>query len=166
MVHHTFIQRVIMRTVLLGAGHIGQTIARLLAESGDYNLTLADRDARALKAASALHAEKTLVDSTDPAGAGHAAERADVVINALPYHMAVTVATAARHRHPLLRPDRGCARHPGHCSAGRRCPVAFMPQCGLAPGFIGIAAHHLAAGFEEVRDIKMRVVRAAVPPMN
>jgi saccharopine dehydrogenase-like NADP-dependent oxidoreductase len=37
-----------------------------------------------------------------------------------------------------------------------------MPQCGLAPGFIGIAAHHLAAGFEEVHDIKMWGA-AAVP---
>jgi saccharopine dehydrogenase-like NADP-dependent oxidoreductase len=55
-----------MRTVLLGAGHIGQTIARLLSESGDYNLTLADRDARALQGRLGLHVEKTLLDSTDP----------------------------------------------------------------------------------------------------
>ena len=37
-----------MRTVLLGAGHIGQTIARLLGRTGDYEVTVVDRSAEAL----------------------------------------------------------------------------------------------------------------------
>ena len=37
-----------MRVVLLGAGHIGRTIARLLAESGDYRVTLVDKNEAAL----------------------------------------------------------------------------------------------------------------------
>ena len=37
-----------MRITLLGAGHIGQTIARLLAHSGDYEVTVVDRSAAAL----------------------------------------------------------------------------------------------------------------------
>ena len=156
-----------MRTVLLGAGHIGQTIARLLSESGDYNVTLADRDTRALQAASALHVEKTLLDSTDPAALATLLERADIVINALPYHMAVTVATAARdtgtHYFDLTE-DVHATQAIAALAADAR--VAFMPQCGLAPGFIGIAAHHLAAGFDEVRDIKMRVGALPQFPTN
>ncbi|OYU87827.1 MAG: hypothetical protein CFE45_24635, partial [Burkholderiales bacterium PBB5] len=36
------------RVALLGAGHIGQTIAGLLAGCGDYHVTVVDRSATAL----------------------------------------------------------------------------------------------------------------------
>nr|MCU0951646.1 saccharopine dehydrogenase NADP-binding domain-containing protein [Burkholderiaceae bacterium] len=32
------------RIALLGAGHIGQTIAQLLTDSGDYEVTVVDRN--------------------------------------------------------------------------------------------------------------------------
>ena len=37
-----------MRIALLGAGHIGQTIARLLHASGDYQVTVVDKNAKFL----------------------------------------------------------------------------------------------------------------------
>ena len=37
-----------MRIALLGAGHIGQTIARLLADTGDYQVTVFDKSPAAL----------------------------------------------------------------------------------------------------------------------
>ena len=37
-----------MKTALLGAGHIGQTIARLLHQAGDFEVTVLDRNADAL----------------------------------------------------------------------------------------------------------------------
>ena len=73
-----------MRTVLLGSGHIGQTIARLLSDSGDYNVTIADRDAQALQAVSALNIEKAVVDSSDARALEALLHPADIVINALP----------------------------------------------------------------------------------
>jgi saccharopine dehydrogenase (NAD+, L-lysine-forming) len=33
----------------------------------------------------------------------------------------------------------------------------MAPQCGLAPGFIGIVGAHLAGGFERLRSIRLRV---------
>src|SRR5690606_1904430 len=44
--------------------------------------------------------------------------------------------------------------------------TAFMPQCGLAPGFIGIAARSLAARFDSVREVKMRVGALPEFPTN
>jgi saccharopine dehydrogenase-like NADP-dependent oxidoreductase len=38
-----------MKLALLGAGHIGQTIARLLAASGDYQITVVDQSEAALR---------------------------------------------------------------------------------------------------------------------
>jgi saccharopine dehydrogenase-like NADP-dependent oxidoreductase len=41
-----------------------------------------------------------------------------------------------------------------------------MPQCGLAPGFIGIVAHHLAQSFDTLHDVKMRVGALPAFPTN
>ncbi|MDR6586177.1 saccharopine dehydrogenase [Herbaspirillum sp. BH-1] len=156
-----------MRTVLLGSGHIGQTIARLLSESGDYNVTIADRDAQALKAVSALNIEKAVVDSSDAQALEQLLRPADIVINALPYHMAVKVAGAARNtgtHYFDLTEDVQATRAIAALAAD--AAVAFMPQCGLAPGFIGIAAHHLAGSFDEVHDVKMRVGALPQYPTN
>jgi saccharopine dehydrogenase-like NADP-dependent oxidoreductase len=44
--------------------------------------------------------------------------------------------------------------------------TAFIPQCGLAPGFISIAAFDLASKFEKLRDLEMRVGALPVFPTN
>jgi saccharopine dehydrogenase-like NADP-dependent oxidoreductase len=44
--------------------------------------------------------------------------------------------------------------------------TAFMPQCGLAPGFIGIVANHLAKRFDVLHEIKMRVGALPAFPTN
>jgi len=36
-------------------------------------------------------------------------------------------------------------------------PQAFVPQCGLAPGFISIVTHDLITHFDTVDTVKMRV---------
>ncbi len=41
-----------------------------------------------------------------------------------------------------------------------------MPQCGLAPGFIGIVAHDLAKRLDDVREVKMRVGALPEFPTN
>jgi saccharopine dehydrogenase-like NADP-dependent oxidoreductase len=37
---------------------------------------------------------------------------------------------------------------------------AFVPQCGLAPGFISIVANDVASRFDELRDVHLREVPA------
>jgi len=43
---------------------------------------------------------------------------------------------------------------------------AFLPQCGLAPGFVSIVAQHLASGFDDLRDVHMRVGALPIYPSN
>ncbi|MDT7834022.1 saccharopine dehydrogenase family protein [Aquabacterium sp. OR-4] len=161
-----------MHIALLGAGHIGQTIARLLATSGDYTVTVIDRDAAALaRVAAAMPAGTTVataqVDTDEPhallaAVRGHAA-----VVNALPYHLAIAAAGAAREagcHYFDLTEDVAATKAIQALAEG--APTAFMPQCGLAPGFIGIVAHHLASQFETVRDVQMRVGALPAFPTN
>ena len=44
--------------------------------------------------------------------------------------------------------------------------VAFVPQCGLAPGFISIVANDVAARFDSLRDVSMRVGALPIYPNN
>ena len=43
---------------------------------------------------------------------------------------------------------------------------AFVPQCGLAPGFISIAAAELITHFDELRSVKLRVGALPQHPNN
>ena len=162
-----------MRIALFGAGHIGRTIARLLADSGDYQVTVVDREPAALARLPAAGAPgggtiaTQVADTEDPAALRAALHGQDAVINALPYHLAIPTATAARaagcHYFDLTE-DVAATRAIQRLADG--APVAFMPQCGLAPGFIGIVAHHLAQGFETLHDVKMRVGALPAFPTN
>lgn len=156
-----------MRTVLLGVGHIGQAIARRLVASGDYELIVADRDAHALRSVQTLGVERAVLDSTDPQALAALLAPADAVINALPYSMAASVAQAARqagtHYFDLTEDVQATQTI---AALARDADTAFMPQCGLAPGFIGIAAHHLAGTFDTVYDVKMRVGALPEFPTN
>ena len=161
------------RVALLGAGHIGQTIARLLAGSGDYLVTLIDRSAAALGRVRGAGITTLAADTENGpallaallsggAGGGH-----DIVINALPYHLAVATAGAAAQagcHYFDLTEDVAATRAIQALAAG--APSAFMPQCGLAPGFIGIVAHHLAQRFDTLHDVKMRVGALPAFPTN
>jgi saccharopine dehydrogenase-like NADP-dependent oxidoreductase len=156
-----------MRITLLGAGHIGQTIARLLATSGDYDVTVFDRDDSALARLGTGPIQCRVGDTTDPAVLLQALRGQDAVINALPYHLATTAATAAREAHCHyfdLTEDVAATQAIQRLADG--APTAFMPQCGLAPGFIGIVAHHLAQGFDTLQDVKMRVGALPAFPTN
>ena len=55
-----------MRIVLMGAGHIGNTIAGLLSACGDYQVTVVDRSAQALRSLTGLPIETAVVDTADP----------------------------------------------------------------------------------------------------
>jgi len=44
--------------------------------------------------------------------------------------------------------------------------TAFAPQCGLAPGFVSIAANELATHFDEVHTVKLRVGALPQHPNN
>jgi hypothetical protein len=76
-----------------------QTIARLLQRSGDYEVTVIDRNAHALQLLAAdgsAAAATRVIDTGDAAALRHALHGQDAVLNALPYHLATLAASAAR----------------------------------------------------------------------
>ncbi len=156
-----------MHIALLGAGHIGHTIASLLADSGDYEVTVVDRSADALAKLNIANVKHVLTDTSDAAALRGALRGQQAVINALPYHLATLAATqalAAGCHYFDLTEDVAATRAIKAMADG--AATAFMPQCGLAPGFIGIVAHHLAQSFDTLQEVKMRVGALPAFPTN
>ena len=156
-----------MRIALLGAGHIGQTIARLLGDSGDYQVTVIDKNPAALARIQGRAVTTRAADTEDRTALLAALAGQDTVVNALPYHLAIATATVARDAHCHyfdLTEDVAATR--AIKQLAKDASTAFMPQCGLAPGFIGIVAQHLAQGFDTLQDVKMRVGALPAFPTN
>lgn len=156
-----------MKIALLGAGHIGQTIARQLAATGDYAVTVFDRQPGALERLAGAGVRAQVLDTADTSALLPALRGHDAVVNALPYLLAATTARVAAEagcHYFDLTEDVAATRTIKALAQGAR--TAFMPQCGLAPGFISIVAYHLAQQFDTLHDLKMRVGALPAFPTN
>jgi saccharopine dehydrogenase-like NADP-dependent oxidoreductase len=161
------------RVLVLGAGKIGALISGLLGESGGYRVQLADVDGEAAHAVARAHGlpsvESFELDAGDETRlAAHlGAHPADAIISGLPYFCNETVARVARQsgcHYFDLTEDVEMTRRVR--AIAQDSPQAFAPQCGLAPGFVSIAANELINHFDEVRSIKLRVGALPQHPNN
>jgi saccharopine dehydrogenase-like NADP-dependent oxidoreductase len=158
--------------LVVGAGKIGQVVADLLAGSGDYAVTLADRDAGALDALAAMappasKVQRLALDVADAAALKRALEGQFAVLSAAPFHLTQRIAEVARARgvHYLdLTEDVASTRAIRALAEGAHS--ALIPQCGLAPGFISIVAADLASRFERLDTVRMRVGALPAYPSN
>ena len=161
------------RVLILGAGKIGALISGLLADAGGYDVQLADVNGDAARSVARAHGRKNLaahaVDAADPAAlAKHVADHpCDAVISSLPYFCNPGVAKVARdaglHYFDLTE-DVEVTRSVRATAEG--AATAFVPQCGLAPGFIAIAANELITHFDEPKSVRMRVGALPQHPNN
>ncbi len=154
--------------LVIGAGKIGACIADMLAATGDYRVTLADRDAGQLAGAAHLAEVRTLaIDIADGTSLASALAGQFAVLSAAPYYLTIAIATAAKAAgvHYLdLTEDVVATRAVRALAEGAR--TAFIPQCGLAPGFITIVAHELTSHFDTLHKVRMRVGALPTFPSN
>jgi saccharopine dehydrogenase-like NADP-dependent oxidoreductase len=162
------------KILVLGCGKIGKLVVSLLARTGDYIVTAADMQLSVAQSA-AHSADGQLLQNTsfigldfnDDAGIKKALQGQTYVLSCAPYHCNVRIATAAKEAgvHYLdLTEDVETTKAVRKLS--ENSPLAFIPQCGLAPGFITIVANGLAASFESIEHIKMRVGALPKYPHN
>ena len=141
---------------ILGAGQIGFAMAVLLKQVGAYEILIADRDSNRLKPLAALGVEVMVVN--DEISLAHAVSGRYAVLNALPYHRVVAVASmcakARIHYFDLTEDVRSTQ---AICALAVDADSVLMPQCGLAPGFISIVGHDLARRFDSLLDLHLRV---------
>ena len=159
--------------LVLGAGKIGALISGLLAESGSYRVQLADaRKGAAAEVADAHGLESILafdLDASDKdALTKHVREHKPLaIVSGLPYFCNIVVAEVARaeslHYFDLTE-DVAVTEAVRKIAEG--ADQVFAPQCGLAPGFISIAANELIQHFDELKAVKLRVGALPQHPNN
>jgi len=158
------------RVLVLGAGKIGRAIATLLHDSGDYDVLVADASSAALKILSDMvDVDSKCVDATDPEQLKGLMQERDSVISALMFahnplvaEIAVQTQTSYFDLTEDVATTRAVRSLADQCAEG----CILMPQCGLAPGFISIAAQHLADQFDELDTVHMRVGALPQFPTN
>jgi saccharopine dehydrogenase-like NADP-dependent oxidoreductase len=149
------------RVLLLGAGKIGRMIARLLVDTGDYAVTAGDVSQPALaRIAERIGVATRQVNVESDADLAAAMADCDTVISALSYYHNPRVAEAALKagvNYFDLTEDVETTRRVRAVAAKARDGQIFMPQCGLAPGFISIVAKHLSDRLTAPETVRMRV---------
>jgi saccharopine dehydrogenase-like NADP-dependent oxidoreductase len=159
--------------LVLGAGKIGALISGLLAESGSYRVQLADALEGAAADVAAAHGLDSItafdLDASDKKVlTAHVRQHQPVaVVSSLPYYCNLAVAEVARaeglHYFDLTE-DVAVTEAVRKVAEGAE--RVFAPQCGLAPGFISIAANELIQHFDELKAVKLRVGALPQHPNN
>ena len=156
------------RVAVIGAGQIGDLIATLLVESGDYDVTLLDSSENQLaRIRDHPRLSKSHLDVADTLALQAAVERNDVVVNSAPYHLTESIARAAAEgcAHYLdLTEDVASTRAVSTLAINGNS--TFIPQCGLAPGIVSILAADIAREFEELDTVKLKVGALPRYPCN
>lgn len=147
------VQRTIDQVAVVGLGKVGELVAVLLAESGFIVVGLDATPREGLTFASRS------LDVTDSGALAAALADVDAVVSCLPYHLNITVAEAAataRTHYVDLTEDVPTTNRVIEL-AETSTDTVFAPQCGLAPGLIGIVGASIAAGFDSVRSMELKV---------
>lgn len=154
---------------LFGAGKIGQAITAMLALSGRYTIKVCDISLeRAQAVANGIPAASAhQIDLGNQTAIKAVLTDCQAVVSALPYLFNLQVAAYAVecgiHYFDLTEDVQNTAQVR---DLAKNSKSILMPQCGLAPGFISIAAHSLAKRFERVETVKMRVGALPIYPSN
>jgi saccharopine dehydrogenase-like NADP-dependent oxidoreductase len=155
------------KVLVLGAGKIGGAIVDMLSATGDYAVTVADRDPAFLALIDPKRAGTLQLDLADAGAVAQAMQGQQAVLSALPFFLNPLVARIAGEagvHYFDLTEDVATTRAVRAAAADAR--TAFMPQCGLAPGFISVVAAELAQRFDTLRDVHMRVGALPQFPVN
>lgn len=151
------------RILVIGAGKIGSLISLLLADSKDYRVYLADISTNnphleRLQESENIHFHQ--LDAADKQAVQRFMEtnRIEAVVSSLPFYANIPIAEIAGSMGICyfdLTED--VATTDAVHRVAQDAKATFVPQCGLAPGFISIVANHLMQHFEMLDMVKMRV---------
>lgn len=163
-----------MHPVLVcGAGQIGQLIACLLSESGDYQVFLSDMDISKIDKGALGSQQENIelisldVNDRDDFSGVIKHTSVQTLISCLPYFCNNSVAEYAKQynlNYFDLTEDVKVTQFVQQVAEGST--KAFVPQCGLAPGFISIAANDLIKKFDTIDLVQMRVGALPIHSIN
>lgn len=156
------------RVAVVGAGRIGDLIAALLVESGDYDVTLFDaNECQLARIQEHPRLSKSHLDVADSVTLQDAVEQHDVVVNSAPFYLTESIARAAadgRAHYIDLTEDVASTCAVGTLALNTK--TTFVPQCGLAPGIVSILAADIAHQFDGLDTVKLKVGALPRYPCN
>ena len=142
------------KIAVLGLGKVGTLVATLLADR--FEVTGFDKKPPHYSYDHPFQIQA--IDLSDPAVWEPALKSFDAVVSALPYFLNKPLATFA-HDNGIhyfdLTEDVQTTTYIRELAV--TSTAAMVPQCGLAPGFIGIMGYDLTKSFTKVRDVELRV---------
>lgn len=149
--------------LVIGAGKIGSLITFMLARSNAYAVFLADvqKENPQVQALGALPNYKYVsLDANDTPAVVEFVKKNHIkaVISSLPYYCNIAIAKVAAQQglHYFdLTEDVTTAK--AVLELAKSSESSFVPQCGLAPGFVSIIANDLMQHFPTLDTVKMRV---------
>jgi len=137
-------------------------------QTNDYDVTLADQTSKAFeKLPASLNVTKLQLDVSKQEELISHLTTHYAVISALPYFLTKHVADAAfkaRCHYLDLTEDVNSTQYV--LELAQKAGSAFIPQCGLAPGYISIIGHHMTQTFDTLRDLYLRVGALPKYPSN
>ncbi|WP_075995759.1 saccharopine dehydrogenase family protein [Salaquimonas pukyongi] len=141
------------KIAVLGLGKVGTLAAELLHQSGFQVVGI---DLRAVSKPLPFTVKQLDLNSADDLAAELAAQ--DAVLSCLPYHLNVQIAEIAHkagiHYFDLTEDVPTTKRI---IELAQTAKGLMAPQCGLAPGFVGIVGASLIGELDECRSCRMRV---------
>ncbi len=142
-----------MKNILvIGLGKVGTLVGILLSKQ--FNVTGVDKK----KPLQNTNFKVVLGDITDESFLDNILEGQDAVVSCMPYNLNLQLATRAFkakiHYFDLTEDIKTTA---AIRKMAETAQSVMAPQCGLAPGFIGIVGNNLARKFDKLRDIELRV---------
>lgn len=150
------------RVLIAGGGKIGSLIARLLGSEPDYVVYLVDSDKATLQKNAqhfppSIHQETLNIEKNETTIQWLQKHNIEAIISCLPYYQNFQIAELASqlnlHYFDLTEDTRVRDRVE---EISQIATTAFVPHCGVAPGFINIVAHSLIQDFETVDRVKLR----------
>lgn len=142
----------VKNVLVIGIGKVGRLVATLLKECQFH--------VKGLDAVAQSHLPFEVIggNADNPDFLEQTFQEFDTIISCLPYHLNKQVVAIAHkqglHYFDLTEdvPTTNAIRTLAENSKG-----IMAPQCGLAPGLIGIVGAHLAQKFEKIRSIELKV---------
>ena len=158
------------KVLLLGAGKIGIAIAKFLSDTGDYHVRVADQDARNLaRIPQGKNLETVRLAVADRDALLAAMRDRQSALSAVTFEANPAIARAcleAGISYFDLTEDVATTKAVREVSQRAREGQVFVPQCGLAPGFVSIAAHDLVKRFDTLDTLQLRVGALPIFPTN
>jgi saccharopine dehydrogenase-like NADP-dependent oxidoreductase len=159
-----------MKSVLvIGAGRVGRTIVHMLSAERSYQVRVADADpdAAARVAGEAERAEAFGESVAERPALLRAMKGCAAVVSAAPFAANPQIAEAAAAAGVAyldLTEDVQVTQFVKEIA--EQASAAFIPQCGVAPGFVTLAGVHIIDQFEEVDTLTLRVGALPEQPNN